>query len=256
MGYYKLSKEDRQKTNEKIKEQITTGLKSDIHDEILAYCSDTDTYIRKQVYLQIGRLFLMDPKLHKPILSFLKKYLSNSNFHVRQTIINAAGEIGMTNFEIVEDIFDIGLMDSHHSPRNAVIGSIKKMGQRNPKPVLTWCTRYTHHNSIEIRREICHGLELRGRTHPEDILPILKEFQWEKSSRVRKMLIHVLGQISYKQGCLEKVLHHLQHWENKSLLPIVCKEILIIHERYKNFSYYSSVQANTILEKWMLSAYK
>jgi hypothetical protein len=40
-------------------------------------------------------------------------------------MINAAGEIGKTNFESVEQFFDKGLFDEHHSPRNAVIGSIK-----------------------------------------------------------------------------------------------------------------------------------
>ena len=41
-------------------------------------------------------------------------------------------------FEILKHFFDKGLMDTHHSVRNAVIGSVKKMGEVNPKPVLNW----------------------------------------------------------------------------------------------------------------------
>lgn len=51
------------------------------------------------------------------------------------------------------------------------------MGEKNPKPVLTWAKKYLHHADKEVRREICHGIELRGRTHPQDILPLLKELQ-------------------------------------------------------------------------------
>ena len=79
-------------------------------------------------------------------------------------MINAAGEIGKKDFLTVQHFFDKGLFDVHHSPRNAVIGSIKKMGEVNPKPVLLWAKKYLLHPDKEIRREICHGIELRGRT--------------------------------------------------------------------------------------------
>ncbi len=49
------------------------------------------------------------------------------------------------------------------------------MGEKNPEPVLTWAKNYLYHADKEIRMEICHGIELRGRTHPQDILPLLKE---------------------------------------------------------------------------------
>ena len=44
-----------------------------------------------------------------------------------------------------------------------------------------------------------HGIELRGRTHPEEILPLLKEVQSDPDKKVRRMVIHVLGQTSYKK---------------------------------------------------------
>ena len=80
------------------------------------------------------------------------------------------------------------------------------MGEKNPEPVLGWCRKYLHHEDKEIRREICHGIELRGRTHPQDIVPMLRGLEFDKTARVRNTLVHVLGQIAYKKGCLEAVI--------------------------------------------------
>ncbi|QGQ46012.1 HEAT repeat domain-containing protein [Metabacillus sediminilitoris] len=80
------------------------------------------------------------------------------------------------------------------------------MGQVNPEPILTFSENYLHHPAPEIRRQVIHGIELRGRTHPEEVLPLLKEVQFERVKRVRNMVIQVLGQISYKENCLEKVM--------------------------------------------------
>ncbi|MCW3092136.1 MAG: hypothetical protein JWP81_3205 [Ferruginibacter sp.] len=132
--------------------------------------------------------------------------------------------------------FDKGLFDKHHSPRNAVIGSIKKMAEVNPQPVLKWAKQYLHHNDAEIRREICHGIELRGRKYPQDILPLLKELQHDQTPRVRNTLVHVLGQIAYKKGCPETVAAHLATWENKQLVSDAFKEIIDVHKRYRNFA--------------------
>ncbi|MCE5214956.1 MAG: HEAT repeat domain-containing protein [Methanobacterium sp.] len=79
------------------------------------------------------------------------------------------------------------------------------MGQKNPQPTLEFTRRFLHDEDPEVRKKVIHGIELRGRTHPEDILPLLEEVQDEDDQNVRKMIIHVLGQISYKNGCLEKV---------------------------------------------------
>jgi len=43
-------------------------------------------------------------------------------------------------------------------------------------------------------------------THPEDILPFPAELQNDQDRRVRETIIHVLRQISYEKGCLEKVV--------------------------------------------------
>jgi len=176
-------------------------------------------------------------------LKILDELFTHDDPRVRQTVINAAGEIGKNNFQAVEHYFDRGLSDPHHSPRNAVIGSIKKMGEANPVPVLKWARKYLHHPDKEIRREICHGIELRGRTHPQDILPLLKELQHDKTVRVRNTLIHVIGQIAYKKGCLEIVVNDLIQWDNKELVKDALEEIIDVHDRYQDFAVLSQKQA-------------
>ncbi len=173
--------------------------------------------------------------------------------HIRQTAINSAGEIGKKEFGKIVHLMDIGLFDKHHTVRNAVIGSIKKMGEVNPEPMLAWARKYLHHPDKEIRREICHGIELRGRTHPEDILPLLKELQFDKTSRVRKTLVHVIGQIAYKKGCLETVIKTISTWENKALVNDAIAEIIDVHERYRNFSYHTQDEARRYITSINLS---
>jgi hypothetical protein len=126
------------------------------------------------------------------------------------------------------------------------------MGEKNPKPVLKWAKKYLHHPEKEVRREICHGIELRGRTHPQDILPLLKELQHDKTARVRNTLIHVLGQISYKKGCLPTVVQHLKTWNNRELVTQAIEEIIDVHERYKDFAAMTQKEAVAIIRKSQL----
>ncbi len=212
------------------------------------YFADDDTYIRKSAYLVTGRLFSEDAALRPAILAMLSQFMADPDFKVRQTVINAAGEIGKWDFEGVRSYFDEGLKDPHHSPRNAVIGSVKKMGEVNPAPVLAWAREYLHHEDKEIRREICHGIELRGRKHPEDILPLLQELQHDRTSRVRNTLVHVIGQIAYKKDCLVKVLVHLASWENRVLVDAALEEIIDVHHRYRNFAVLTQAEAIELID--------
>lgn len=234
--FYDLSKSER--TN--LVAGITTNILSDLRKSelknIITYFQNDDTYVRKSAYLSIGKIYFTDKNLKVKIIKVLNKLLPNGDFRMRQTVINAAGEIGKKDFDIVQHFFDAGLFDKHHSPRNAVIGSVKKMGEVNPVPVLNWAKKYLQHPDKEIRREICHGIELRGRKKPQDILPLLKELQYDKTARVRNTLVHVLGQIAYKKGCIQVVVKYLKTWENKKLVEDALKEIIDVHERYKNFS--------------------
>ena len=234
---------------EKIDQEIATGFLQRKDQLILQYFSDEDTYIRKAAYQAVGKIYLADQRLQKTILIKLKELLGSTEAKIRQTTINAAGEIGKTNFEVVEKVFDQGLFDPHHSVRNAVIGSMKKMGEKNPNPVLAWARQYLHHEDKEIRREVCHGIELRGRRFPQDILPLLQELEHDPTARVRNTLIHVLGQIAYKKGCLETVVAALNTWKNQELVAKALDEIVDVHDRYKNFAAMTQEEAIAYIEE-------
>lgn len=242
MAFYDLSKAERADLVSVIQRDIQEELSVGEYIKTRAYYADDDTYIRKAAYLGTGRIYMNDPAIRTSLIAMLGAQSSDPDYKVRQTVINAAGEIGKKYFEAVRHFFDDGLFDPHHSPRNAVIGSVKKMGEVNPGPVMVWAMEHLHHENKEIRREICHGIELRGRKHPEDILPLLKELQHDKTARVRNTLVHVIGQISYKKGCLDKVIGHLKSWENKQLVHDALAEIIDVHHRYRSFSALSQAE--------------
>lgn len=236
MAFYDLPKDERAQLAATIQAHLLQDVERKTFTHFHSYFGDPDTYIRKAAYIAIGRIYDTNDELKQPITDILNLLLQHEHYHIRQTAINAAGEIGIKDFKPVEGMMDKGLFDTHHTVRNAVIGSVKKMGQKNPVPVLKWARQYLHHADKEIRREICHGIELRGRTHPQDILPMLKELQFDKTARVRNTLVHVLGQIAYKKGCLQTVISHLQTWENQDLVKNALEEIIDVHYRYRNFS--------------------
>ncbi|MEI8279532.1 MAG: HEAT repeat domain-containing protein [Bacteroidota bacterium] len=248
MAFYDLSKNDRTVLVDHIHYTILQELTAGSLKHSLHYFADEDTYIRKTAYLAIGKIYKNNKALLKRIILVLDELLKDTDCKIRQTTINAAGEIGKTDFAVVEHFFDIGLFDEHHSVRNAVIGSIKKMGEKNPQPILQWSHKYLHHTDKEIRREICHGIELRGRTHPQDILPLLRELQHDKTARVRNTLVHVLGQIAYKKGCLATVIVDLNTWENQDLVRLAIDEIIDVHHRYRNFAVLTQEQAIAYIE--------
>ena len=249
MSFYNKTKNERRKVVEQINNEILSGIKKNTNSKIISYFSHEDTYIRKSAYLTIGKIYIGNVTLQKKIISQLNKLLKQKEFKIRQTVINAAGEIGIKEFDIVESFFDKGLFDEHHSVRNAVIGSIKKMGEKNPKPILKWAKKYLHHTDKEVRREICHGIELRGRKFPQDILPMLQTLEFDKTARVSKTLVHVLGQIAYKKGCLATAIEHLNKWKNKELVLKAIDEIIDVHHRYKKFSVLTQEEAVRYIEK-------
>jgi HEAT repeat protein len=247
MPFYDLPKRERAELVSRMSSNMLLEFRSGKFVDTIRYFSDEDTYIRKAAYLGIGRIYMANDELQSIIIKALNKFLLLDDFKIRQTAVNAAGEIGKVYFDTVQHFFDKGLFDEHHSVRNAVIGSVKKMGEVNPEPVLIWARGYLHHPDKEIRREICHGIELRGRKHPQDILPMLQELQFDKTARVRNTLVHVIGQIAYKKGCLETVIEHLKQWENKDLVKAVIEEIIDVHYRYRDFSYYTQDEARAYI---------
>lgn len=251
MSFYDLSKEKRGDLITKIEREIQADIEKGTSSNILSYFSNEDTYIRKSAYLFVGRLFFANMTLQSKILTLLKKLFGNSSDNVRQTVVNALGEIGKKEAEKVLPIFEQAMVDEHHSVRNAVIGSLKKMGEKNPKPILAFSKKFLYHKDPEIRRQAVHGIELRGRIHPEDVLPLLEKLQFEQTKRVRDVVVHVLGQISYKKGCLEKVISALKKWKNKEIVNSALAEILETHKAYEKFSEKSYARAKKHIKENM-----
>ncbi|MGA1225967.1 MAG: hypothetical protein ACO3VF_01700 [Tamlana sp.] len=77
----------------------------------------------------------------------------------------------------------------------------------------------------------------------QDILPLLKELEFDETKRVSDTLIHVLDQIGYKNGCLKNVVDHLNTWENKPLVKKAFDEIVDVHDRYKKFAVLTQQEA-------------
>jgi len=251
MAFYDLSKDARAKLALQIRAEIESDLSENAMENVIKYFGDEDTYIRKAAYLASGSIYKDAPQRIDAILKLLNSLMENNDEKVRQTVINAAGEIGIFSFGAIEHLLEKGLTDVHHKVRNAVIGSLKKMSAKNFRETFAFAEKYVNHPDAEIRREICHGVELRGRTHPEDILPLLRKLQYDKSRRVTDMLIHVIGQISYKKGCLEKVIAHLKTWENQPLIQKALKEIVEVHKQYQNFASRSSQEAEEYIRRAM-----
>ncbi len=249
MAFYDIPKVRRDLLVQEIRENIRLDLSGTRREQSLAYYDDEDTYIRKSAYLATGRLYLQDETLRENILAFLETCSLDPSYKIRHSAMQAAGEIGIKDFEAIEYLLEKGLFDEHHSVRNAVIGALNKTGEKNPGPALRFARRFLHHPDKEIRREICHGIELRGRTHPQDILPLLAELQSDPTARVRNTLIHVIGQIAYKKGCLETVTGALRSWENKELVHKALEEIIDVHHRYRNFAVRTAEEARAYIEQ-------
>ena len=249
MGFYDLPKTERNKLSASIASDIYNDFNSDSCENIIKYASDNDTYIRKNAYLAIGKIYINNEDLRKRILQTLDFLLTLKNEKVRQTAVYSLGEIGKTDFENISDALNKAIYDSHHSVRNAVVGALKQMGEKNYRPVIEFARKFLHHEDPKIRREVIHGIELHGRKYPEDVLPLLYEVQNDDNREIKKIIIHVLGQISYKKGCLEKVISHLKTWPNKDLVQLSLEEIVSVHKSYERFSAYSAKEAQDYIKK-------
>lgn len=238
-----------------MEQEIKEDLAGGNSENIRRYAADNDTYIRKNAYLITGRLYRDHPESRARILDLLEDLFKSDDEKVRQTAVYAAGEIGRTGERCgtetdgVTRILEIALVDERHPVRNAVIGALKRMGEKNPIPTLYFARTFLHHQDPMIRRAVVHGIELRGRTHPEEILPLLKEVQSDPDKKVRRMVIHVLGQISYKRGCLEKVVLAMRGWEDEEMIKRALEEILSVHKRYERFSARSHEEVLEYLEE-------
>jgi HEAT repeat protein len=236
MSYYDLSKEERLNLDFKIKNAIISDINNNRIANTLSYFSDNDTYVRKSAYLAFRDIYLNKKISVESLIIYLEQFKNNANELVRQATVNAFGEIGKYEPDLVIKNIEDFLTDEHHKVRNAVIGTLKKVGEKQPKQVLDLANKHLDNPDPEIRRQVLHGIELYGRTHPKEVLPLLKHLQYEKIARVRNMVIHIVGQIAYKKGCLEIVLEDLKTWKNKFLVEKILLEIIEVHGRYEDFS--------------------
>jgi hypothetical protein len=249
MAYYDLPKEERKILKKTIENSILLDLQSKEYESIVEYSSDDDTYIRKNVYLGIGKFYKQVPELRKEIFALLETLLDSPNENVRQTVVYALGEIGKSHFDKTTELLERAFDDPHHKVLNAVTGALKQLGERNPQSTLTFIKTHLPHCTAKVRLKLLHGLELRGRTHPEDVLPILENYQHDAHKNVIKMVIHVLGQISYKEGCLETVVQGLKNWDNANLVTMALQEILDVHQNYSKFCAVTTEEAIEVIRK-------
>jgi len=245
MAYYDLSANERKKLYAQMQKDIGRDLCSGNNSHVRKYASDTDTYIRRNCYLILGRLYKADEKARENILSLLDLLSLSDDEKIRQTAVYALGEIGKQDFDAIGKRLEVFLNETHHSIKNGLCGALKQMGEKNPKPVFRWVKTKIKKCNADNLKYILHGLELRGRTHPEDLLPIITNILRENiDKKTRKMLIHIIGQISYKKGCLEKVTAELNTWEDKAFIAECGKEIIDVHKRYERFSALSVNEAD------------
>jgi hypothetical protein len=159
------------------------------------------------------------------------------------------GEIGKIEFETIQELLEHAFSDSHHSVLNAVTGALKQLGEKNPIPTIAFVKTQLQNTESHIRVKLLHGLELRGRKHPNEVLPILIEYQNDLDKKVKDTIIHILGQISYKKGCLQQVISSLKGWENTELVHKALEEIVIVHQNYCKFSFLSPEEAQELIRK-------
>lgn len=249
MGYYDLPVIERQALGLKINEQVSTSIDDSGLASIIEYAAAPDTYIRKLVYQSLGGLYRAEPGRREKIVTLIRALCSHHDEKARQTAVYAMGELGKDEPALAGELLKLALEDSHHKVRNGVAGALKQMGAKQPVQTFEFIKKHLEHPNPEVRRVMVHGLELRGRTRPEEVLPILEGMQGEHHKRVRPMLIHVLAQISYKEGCLERVLKALAGWRDQELISAVLAEILIIHDRYQKFSARTPEEARKMIER-------
>lgn len=171
--FYDLSKEERTKLVREMEQEIKEGLTVGNSGNIRIYAADNDTYIRKNSYLIMRWLYRDRPESRARISDLLEDLFKSDDGKVRQTAVHAVGEIGRTavrcgtGIDDVTNILETTLADKRCSVRNAFIGTLKRMGEKNPKPTLDFARTFLRHHDPMIRRTVVHGIELRGRTHPK-----------------------------------------------------------------------------------------
>ncbi|MDP1551903.1 MAG: HEAT repeat domain-containing protein, partial [Methanobacteriaceae archaeon] len=167
-----------------------------------------------------------EPDFKEKIIKSTRLFYQSSDDKLRLAAFYVWGESGKTDFDKIVLFLEKALNDRINKVKSSIMGVLKKMGEKNPQPTLSLAKKFINHPDPEVRILILHGIKLGGRNHPEEILPLFYKLQNEVTPRVRNMIIHVIGQISYKEGCLEKVVLELIKWENNEMVKDSLEEII------------------------------
>lgn len=170
--FYDLSKEERTKLVREMEQEIKEDLAVGNSGNIRRYAADDDIYIRKNAYLIPGRIYRDHQESRARISNLLEDLFKSDDEKVRQTAVYVADDMGRTRdrrgteTDDVTRILEIALVDEHHSVRNAMIGALKRMGEKNPEPTLYFARTFLHHHDPMIRRAVVHGIELARENVP------------------------------------------------------------------------------------------
>ena len=101
MAFYDLDKDERTELVAGIEQSILKDIKAQKSSSVIRYFSDEDTYIRKSAYQAVGKIYKQHAALRKPIVNLLENLFKNENEKIRQTVVNSAGEIGMSDYKVI-----------------------------------------------------------------------------------------------------------------------------------------------------------
>jgi hypothetical protein len=105
MAFYNLSKEERAALVRQMEAMIEKAVQTSQLHPLLLYAADEDTYIRKSTCQALGKICHSRPVA---VLQAITTLLQHPGDKVRQTAINAAGEIGRHDFSAVRAYMDRG----------------------------------------------------------------------------------------------------------------------------------------------------
>lgn len=230
-----LSKEKKNIQMDKISNEIICGLDTRDYENILNHAGDKDNQVIKHVSIVLADAY-KDESLKANLSKLLEEMSASSDEKVRKTMVLTAGEIGKKNAEDIFPILEFAMDDESEVVQKTAISALKIMCDKNPGPSLKLASSLIGHENPEIRKGIIHGLELRGKKYPEDVLPILTAIQNEKHKSVVNVIIHVMGRISYRKGSVEKVVEELKTWTNRWLVKKSAQEIISFHGKHTKFA--------------------
>lgn len=158
MGFYDLSKRERQQLVAEMEKNLLYDLENSKNHYIHKYSGYKDTYIRRKVYLILGRLYRERANLREKIINASTNLYGDEDEKKRQTAVYIWTEIGKFHSARVLDLLTLALADNSPVVRNGFMGGLKRMGEKNPLPTLKFAEKHINDSNPEVRRIIIHGI--------------------------------------------------------------------------------------------------